>query len=115
MPGDAAKHYRVHVQIATDGGGVDFAALVPKDRIPRHDSEPCQLRQVSDESLRDSIREVFKIWIVSDINEWQDRQGSDGRLYRFLWHFFHASAEPIAAPRHRLDVFALSGTFAQRV
>ena len=31
MPGDAAKHYRVHVQIATDGDGVDFAAFVPKD------------------------------------------------------------------------------------
>ena len=70
---------------------------------------------MSDESLRDSIREVFKIWIARDINERQDGQRSDGWLHRFLGHFFDTGDEPIAAPRHRLDVFAFSGTFAQRV
>src|SRR5438445_10872145 len=112
MPGDAAVSYRLHVKLASRYRCVGFTTFVAEGGIARHDLELRQLRQVIDESFRDSITEIFELRIVRDVGERQNGDRIDRVLGRFVANLLHAGHKAIAAPRNGLDELLLARAFA---
>ena len=115
MLGDAARQDGLYLQFMTYDGRIGFASFVTKGRIARHDSELGQLRQVIDQSFRDSVREVRKIWIARNVDEGQDGYRIDRRPGTFCGYFLHLRDKAIPAPGNRLNVLMLARMFAERV
>src|SRR5260370_14753692 len=63
------------MKFATDGLGVNFAALVAKDRALRHDSQFRYRRQRIDETPGNAVTEIFQFRVAGGIFEWQSGKG----------------------------------------
>src|SRR5437588_1966039 len=112
---DAARQDSPSLQFMIYDGRIGFASYLTKGRIARHDSVLGQLRQVIDQSFRDSVREVRKTWIACNVNEGQDGYRIDRRPGTFCGYFLHLRDKAIPAPGNRLNVLMLTRMFAERV
>ena len=61
------RQHRTHVQLAPDRLRVNLTTLVAEGRRARDDPQLPQLGQAVNERLGDSVREIFRVWIISGI------------------------------------------------
>src|SRR5437879_13862893 len=89
-----AHQHGPHVQLAPDRLRVCLFSFVTQDRTKRDNFlEIGQLRKAVDDAVAETVGEIFRVWIVVDVDEWEDGNRVD--------HFATGSE---ATPRGKIEV-----------
>lgn len=72
-----AGQNRLNLEVAPGDLRVGIPSGVPADRAVRHNGQMRQFRKTVDETFRYTVAQVLTVWICTDVDQREDRDGVD--------------------------------------